>query len=124
MQARILVLIASVFFCSASHAADSMRCGNRLVTDGDPKTKVQELCGEPTQAESRTVLRTGVPRRYYDDGPYTRTVTDAELLIHDRSLVEVRVDIWVYNRGRSNLLRELVFHDNRLVAVNILGRGY
>jgi hypothetical protein len=102
-----------------------MRCGNRLVTDGDPKAKVVELCGEPTQAESRTVLRSGVPRRYYDDdGRYTRTVTDAELLIHDRSLVEVRVDIWVYNRGRSNLLRELVFHDNRLIAVNVLGRGY
>jgi hypothetical protein len=125
MNARIPLIIVASLVSTAAYASDSMRCGNRLITDGDPKAKVVELCGEPTQAESRTVLRSGVPRRYIDDnGRYSQTVTDAELLIHDRSLVEVRVDIWVYNRGRSNLLRELVFHDNRLVAVKILGRGY
>jgi hypothetical protein len=123
MQARISVLVAAMFLCTAAHSADSMRCGNRLVSDGDPKAKVAELCGEPTTTERRTVWRSGVPRQLYEgDDARTRTITESELLIHDRSLVEV--EVWLYNRGRRSLLRELVFHDNRLVAVNILGHGY
>ena len=126
MNARIPFVVAASFFCTAAYASDSMRCGNRLVSDGDPKAKVAELCGQPTQTERRTVLRSGVPRQYYDgDGnARTRTIAESELLIHTRSLVEVEVEVWLYNRGRSSLLRELVFHDNRLVAVNILGHGY
>jgi hypothetical protein len=124
MTARIPFLIAAFLLSTAAHSSDSMRCGNRLVSGGDPKAKVAELCGQPTQTERRTVLRSGVPRQNYDDDTRTRTVTDSELLIHDRSLVEVEVEVWLYNRGRTSLLRELVFHDNRLVAVNVLGRGY
>lgn len=125
MKARISVLVAAAFLSTAAHSSDSMRCGNRLVSDGDPKAKVAELCGQPTQTERRTVLRSGVPRQNLDDDDArTRTVTESELLIHARSLVEVEVEVWLYNRGRSSLLRELVFHDNRLVAVNVLGHGY
>jgi len=126
MKARISILIAAMFLGSAAYSADSMRCGNRLVSDGDPKAKVAELCGQPTQTERRTVLRSGVPRQNYgdDNDARTQSVTDSELLIHARSLVEVEVEVWLYNRGRSSLMREVVFHDNRIVAVNILGHGY
>lgn len=125
MKARISVLVAATFLCTAAHSSDTMRCGNRLVSDGDPKAKVAELCGQPTSSERRTVLRSGLPRQNYDDDDArTRTVTESELLIHARSLVEVEVEVWLYNRGRRSLLREVVFHDNRLVAVNVLGHGY
>jgi hypothetical protein len=117
MKARIPLLVAASLFCTAAYSSD----------DGDPKAKVADLCGEPTQTERRTVLRSGAPRQYYGNDSSrvgTRTVSDAELLIHNRSVVEVEVEIWLYNRGSRNLMRELVFHDNRLVAVNVLGRGY
>lgn len=129
MKARIPLLVAATLLSTAAYSSDSMRCGQRLISDGDPKAKVADLCGQPTHTERRTVLRSGVPRQNYADdntrtGTSARTVSDSELLVHNRSLVEVEVDIWLYNRGRNSLLRELVFHDNRLVAVNILGHGY
>ena len=125
MKARIPLVVAAALFCPAAYSSDSMRCGSRLVSDGDPKAKVAELCGQPTTTERRTVLRSGLPRQNYDyDDPRRRTITESELVIHARSLVEVEVEVWLYNRGRSTLLRELVFHDNRLVDVNVLGYGY
>jgi hypothetical protein len=125
MKTGFSVLIVSVLLCTAANASESMRCGSRVVSGGDPKAKVAEVCGQPTHAERRTVLRSGIPRQNLDDDDArTRTISESELLIHNRSLVEVEVEVWLYNRGRSSLLRELVFHDNRLIAVNVLGRGY
>jgi hypothetical protein len=125
MKLRIPLMIAAVVAVPIASAADSMRCGNRVVADGDPKAKVAELCGKPTQTERRTVYRSGIPRQELSAGLYaSEPVSDRELLIHDRSLVEVEVDVWLYNPGRSRLMREVVFQDGRVVAVNVLGRGY
>jgi hypothetical protein len=119
------LLLAAVLATPVASGAEAMRCGNRVVAGGDPKAKVAELCGRPTQTEQRTVYRSGLPRQEVGvDGDTGRSVSETELLIHDRSLVEVRVDVWLYNRGRSRLMREVVFHDGRVVAVNVLGRGY
>ena len=125
MNLRILLTTATALLASAAYSADSMRCGNRVISDGDPKAKVAELCGEPTSSETRTVYRSGIPRHQFSiDDDSARSGSDTELLIHDRSHVEVEVDVWVYNRGRSRLLREVVFEDSRVVEVNVLGRGY
>jgi hypothetical protein len=125
MKMRVPLMIAAVAVATVAHSAESMRCGNRIISGGDPKAKVAELCGKPTQTELRSVLRAGIPRQNFNiDDARVESVSDRELLIHDRSFVEVEVEVWLYNRGRSSLLRELVFHDNRLIAVNVLGRGY
>lgn len=125
MKVRILLPAMMMLAASAANAADSMRCGNRVVSDGDPKVKVAELCGKPTSSETRTVYRSGIPRQQLGvDSSSSPAGSSDELLIQDRSYVEVEVDVWVYNRGRSRLLREVVFENNRVVEVNILGRGY
>ncbi len=125
MKIRLLLPVAMVLAAATAYSADSMRCGNRVVSDGDPKVKVAELCGKPTSTETRTVYRSGVPRLQLSvEDDATRAGSSDELLIHDRSHVEVEVDVWVYNRGRSRLLREVVFENNRVVEVNVLGRGY
>lgn len=122
---RVLLMIAVFLAASVAISEESMRCGSRVVAGGDPKGRVVKLCGQPTQTETRTVFRSGLPRhsvRNIEDS--TRSISDRELVIHDRSLIEVKVDVWVYNRGRSRLMREIVFEDNRVTEVNILGRGY
>jgi hypothetical protein len=125
MKIRIMLMIAGILVSSAASSAESMRCGHRVVTDGDPKAKVAELCGQPTHAERRTVYRSGLPRqRFLVDEGTLQSVSYSELLIHNRSLVEVEVDVWLYNRGRSRLMREVIFHDNRVVEVNVLGHGF
>ena len=125
MKMPILLVVCALSLFQAAGAAETMRCSNKLIGEGDPKGKVAELCGKPSYSEQRTIYRTGVPRRNFNiDGTISRSVSDRELLIHDRSLVEVVVDVWLYNRGKTRLMREVVFHDNRVIEVNVLGRGY
>ena len=125
MKIRIPLAIAVILAAHVATAAETMRCGSRVVAGGDPKAKVAELCGKPTQTEQRTVYRAGVPRQEFGfDVDGSQAIGDRELLIHDRSFVEVKVDVWLYNRGRSRLMREIVFHDNRVIEVNVLGHGY
>jgi len=120
MTLRMPFAITLLLTAPLASPAESMRCGSRLVADGDPKAKVADLCGQPTYKEQRTIYRTGIPRGRVEEG--TSAASDDELLIHDRSIVEV--DVWLYNRGRSRLMREVVFEDNRVIEVNVLGRGY
>jgi len=126
MRWRYFSMTAAILLvATAALPAEGMRCGGRIVSSGDPKVKVADLCGDPASKERRTVYRAGLPRgRTLDNSDRGETSTDRELLIHDRSLVEVVVDVWVYNPGKRRLMREIVFEDNRVVEINALGRGY
>jgi hypothetical protein len=125
MKALCVLSLAACVVTPRVGAEESMRCGSRLISEGDPQAKVAKICGKPTQTETRTILRAGIPRQDVRVGaqPAASRSYD-ELLIHDRSLVEVEVEVWLYNRGPSRLMREVVFRDNRILAVNLLGRGF
>ena len=43
--------LAAALAFSGPAAADSMRCGSKLMTDGDPADKVVAYCGEPASIE-------------------------------------------------------------------------
>lgn len=89
-------------------AADSMRCGSKLMTDGDPANKVLAYCGEPAAIERREILR---------PWGYQRGVT-----VH--SSYEVSVELWTYNFGPNKLMYRLRFEDGLLVDVETLTHGY
>ena len=48
-------LLAAALLLAGPAAADSMRCGSKLMTDGDPSAKVEALCGPPAGIERREV---------------------------------------------------------------------
>jgi hypothetical protein len=125
MKALCLISLAACFASAELGAEESMRCGTRLISEGDPQAKVVKICGKPTQTETRTILRAGIPRQDIRVGVrLAASRSHDELLVHDRSLVEIEVEVWLYNRGPSRLMREVVFRDNRILAVNLLGRGF
>ena len=101
-------LIAAALAAAGPAAADSMRCGSKLMTDGDPSNKVLAYCGEPAAIERRDILR---PWGYH------RGVT-----VH--STYEVSVELWTYNFGPSKLMYRLRFEDGLLVDVETLTHGY
>lgn len=93
-------------------AADSFRCGTRLVTDGDAADEVRALCGEPT-----SVTRTGILRRPVDwrfGRPYYLS----------GDLAEVAVEYWTYNLGPNKLMRRLRLEDGIVTDIETLGPGY
>lgn len=109
MKSATLAMTALAALLAAGTAsADSMRCGSKLLTDGDPSDKVLALCGPPAAIERREILR---------PWGYQRGVT-----VH--STYEVSVELWTYNFGPSKLMYRLRFEDGLLVDVDTLGHGY
>ena len=99
---RIYVIGLALALLSQTAAADSMRCGDRLVTDGAPAVLVRALCGEPDARERW-------PVHAYRDGLH-HVADDAEQ--------------WTYNFGSSRLLHVLQFRRGRLVAIETDGYGF
>jgi len=85
-----------------------MRCGSKLMTDGDPQDKVAAYCGQPASIERHEILR----GYGYHNG----------LPIH--SSYEVSVELWLYNFGPNKLMYRLRFEDGLLVDVDTLSHGY
>jgi Protein of unknown function (DUF2845) len=110
--ARCLAVF-SLLACGSVTADDTMRCGSRLVSEGDGKDKVMALCGEPTRVSFEGVI--GGWR--YTDGPYDYSYIGP-------GYTEVPVELWTYNLGRNKLLRKLRFVGDELVEIWTDGYGY
>lgn len=110
MKSPWLAIGAAVLF--ASSPAYAFRCGNKLVLEGDTRTEVRQKCGEPVEITRKTILRTPV---YWWNGTPIQISTD---------LVEVPVEIWLYNLGPNQLMRRLRFEDGQLMEIETLGYGY
>jgi Protein of unknown function (DUF2845) len=112
-------LALAVSLGAASAHADGMRCGTKLVSDGDTMYEVRNVCGAPDQAVQRMEQRT-VSR--WVDGPclYRGQVRCGNLVQYT---VDVQVDEWLYDFGSHQLLRNLVFEGGRLVRMYTGGYG-
>jgi hypothetical protein len=106
------VLAALLLALAVPASADGLRCGSKLVTTGDPRAKVRQLCGEPTDVQTRSILR----RPVFNFGGRTLTYGDG--------YVEVPIEIWTYNFGPYKLMREIRFVDGRVEEIQTLGYGY
>lgn len=93
--------------------ADGMRCGTKLVSDGDSPYQVRNVCGNPDQAVSRVELRTV---SQWVDGPclYRGQVRCGQMVQYT---IQVQVDEWLYDFGPTQFIRNLVFEDGRLIRL-------
>jgi hypothetical protein len=91
-------------------AADAMRCGSRLISDGDPIEKVREYCGEPTETQRTWIVRQ--PRFEYggQDIPFPGEE-------------EVPVDLWTYDFGPNTLMRRIRFVAGKVDSIETLDYG-
>ena len=100
-----VVLLAATLLACTPAIADSMRCGARLVVEGDHKYDVEKKCGKPDSA-----------RNHYIDGPFTSRDRYGRRYTVDG----IRVDTWVYDFGQQQFTRVLRFEDDRLVRIDKL----
>jgi len=99
----------------ASPAAHALRCDGRVISEGDPKTRVRAFCGEPASVEHRAGLRR-LPSLRHLDG---RVVRGAGHLVE-----RITIETWTYNFGPRRLMRELRFENGRLRRIERLGYGH
>lgn len=89
----------------ASPSAFALRCGSRLVGEGDQDFQVRERCGEP----------------FWTDRYVNVEIIGAHGALEQQR--EVQFDVWYYNFGPRQLMRRLVFGDGRLLQEDTLGYG-
>jgi hypothetical protein len=107
----IIIALLTAFAATSAHA-DAMRCGSRLVSDGATRTTVRQLCGEPSDITTRSILR----RPHY--------FVHGRAIYYDGALVEVPVEIWTYNFGPYKLMRRVRFVDGLVDDIETLGYGH
>ena len=111
-----LLIVSALLGLSAMTVAhaDSMRCGSQLVSSGDSRSEVRAKCGEPSDVETRTVLR--------------RAGFEFEgrrgLNYNQDTLVEIPIEVWTYNLGPYKLMRQIQFVNGRIDEIVTLGYGY
>jgi hypothetical protein len=113
MRAFASATLAALLLAIALPAsADNMRCGSKLLGHGDPRSKVRAFCGEPTDVQTRSILRRptfGLNGRVFSYGD---------------GYVEIPVEIWTYNFGPYKLMRQVRFVDGVIDEIETLGYGY
>lgn len=127
---RLFLYLSAISLAFVADPALAFRCKNKLVSAGDPQAKVLNFCGEPVSVQQRLIYRGGIPRSTAgralavgDDLTGLRS-TREELLIHDRSVVEVLVEEWTYNLGPHKLMRVVRFENGLVTGIRQLGYGY
>lgn len=105
-------LFALIAGCAAALPAHALRCGTQLVHEGDTRGQVLAKCGEPADVERRSVWRR--PIVWIGGHPFFAS----------RDLVEIPIEVWIYNLGPNKLMRRLRFEDGLVVEIETLGYGY
>lgn len=103
-------LITLILTLSAA-PAHALRCGNRLVSQGDTKAALIAKCGEPTQVDFR---REYAPVRIWepDRGDYRL----------DQTIIYI--EEWIYNFGPHRFMQSVLFKDGRVDRIESLDYGY
>ena len=96
----------------AAALGDTLRCGNRLVYEGDALFKVEARCGKPAQISHSTILK------------YPSIWRNGRLYRLGNEEVAVPVETWIYNFGSSRFMRKLRFEDGLLVTIETLEYGH
>ena len=113
MRTSLFIGLTAVVMAMAAPAnADGLRCGGRLLRDGDSRAEVRAFCGEPVDVQTRTILR----RPQYN--------VSGRIVNFGDGLVEIPVETWTYNFGPNKLMSRIKFIDGIVEDVETLGYGY
>jgi hypothetical protein len=106
------LLVAVAFWEPSPAAADGMRCGTKLVSDGDSTYDVHTRCGEPKFKTKRMELRT---IRTWVGAPCVRPGAQCGYSVE--RTIEVQVEEWIYDFGPTQFVRYVTFEDGRLLRI-------
>ena len=109
MGTRAILALAALLLPLAA-SADALRCGSRLVSEGDPVEKVLQYCGEPTETKRTWITRQ--PRFEY--GGQEIPFAGSE---------DVPVDLWTYDFGPNKLMRRIRFVAGKVDSIETLEHG-
>lgn len=101
-------------------SAFALRCGRHLIDKGDGFGKVAKYCGNPTNVQTRSIIRT----RGVAGERKLRTQRQITGQVYDQVSVEIVVEEWDYNFGPQRLSRRITFEDGVVAKITSIGYGY
>ena len=112
VAAAVALLAAVLTLGIATPVEAAMRCGNKLISEGDTRGALLTRCGEPAEVTRNVALR---PPIIWEGGrPWRVPGGD----------IEVQIEIWIYNFGSTQLMRRVTLEDGRVKQIDTLGYGY
>jgi len=106
-------IVALGLTLAAASPAYAFRCGSYVIDEGATRSEVAAKCGDPTEISRKSaILRR--PTTWIGGRPYFTS----------EALIEIPVEVWIYNLGPNKLMRRLRFEDGVLVDIDTLGYGY
>lgn len=135
----LLYIFGMILLASNTHAFNTLRCNDRLVSLGDYKQNVNEVCGPPTfidtQQEVKTVKTYQKIRRkdadYHEYGSKNgedekkhkgkyrdgdRSFDRDYRLVNEQTFL-INIEEWTYNFGSSSFIQTLVFENDQLASI-------
>ena len=107
---RKLLTVLTVISAIYAMPVQALRCNGKLINPGDDMQKVMDSCGEPDTTYFYDIM----PEPIYYDHNHTH---DA----YCNHVIEYRepetVEVWIYNFGPAQFVRELHFKANRIFNI-------
>ncbi|MGB5103169.1 MAG: DUF2845 domain-containing protein [Steroidobacteraceae bacterium] len=107
---HLAIVATLLLFAPSIASADSMRCGSKVISEGDSLDEVLAYCGEPVD-RSRTWIRRQ-PRFEYGG---------REIPFPGEE--DVPVDVWTFDFGSSKLMRRVRFVAGKVDRIDTLEHG-
>ncbi len=99
--------------------AQAMRCGSRLISEGDPRDKVLNECGPPTRVEEWEEERYDWFDRFPPSDRYRHFERYGNAF---RVRIHVRVELWTYNHGPSRFIDQVRLENG--IVHKVFSGGY
>lgn len=113
------MVVCALLLQAGPAAADALRCGRKLVSDGDTLYDVRSRCGDPDNQIHRVELRTV---RQWVQGPCINNDPRRCGQMIERT-VEVSIDEWTYDFGPHQFINYVTFENGRLISIVSGARG-
>jgi hypothetical protein len=101
--------------------AQSLQCGESLISEGMPQAEVISHCGQPAQIDHQTIYSDGAAA--FPGGPPPVPGLGPLPWVVRRSGSETPVDVWTYNFGPNHLMQRIRFENGVVVKIESLGYG-
>ncbi len=90
-------------------SGQSIRCSEKIISNGSTRAEVSGLCGDPAQIEHKTIYN-------------NVSASAGRSSLVAGTTVEIQVEMWVYNFGPDRLMQRVWFEDGVVVRIESLGR--
>jgi hypothetical protein len=115
----VIAMIILFTLAATDTQALSIRCGVRLISEGDLKPKVLAECGEPDHVEIWE------EERIYRYRYKTREDSRYHGYLEPRYIKDiVVVEEWTYNRGRHRFMDHIRFENGKVKRIETGDYGY